>query len=169
MSALPATNAKSLPNHILLCARASGGITPETNIIIEYSSGGTVISPGILANIPGIETVEAYLSNKTFPAKLDLLRLFGLDMCAPHLPFQANSLIDDNRDSAHRQPEPLGPNGGVYAAAKDGQGAGGYNPDQHSKPNMSYFSRSLGQVAGTVARCGSTLQKNKPDITPVGV
>ncbi|KAG8715095.1 hypothetical protein FRC08_011010 [Ceratobasidium sp. 394] len=81
MSSLPAANVKSLPAlNMLLRAQEEGKITKDTNTIIEYSSGSTVISLGILAHIMGIETVKAYLSNKTSPAKLDLLRFFGLDM-----------------------------------------------------------------------------------------
>lgn len=62
--------------NMLLRAKEEGKITEKTDTIIEYSSGSTVISLGILANILGIEHVKAYLSNKTSPAKLDLLRFF---------------------------------------------------------------------------------------------
>ncbi|EUC59851.1 cysteine synthase B [Rhizoctonia solani AG-3 Rhs1AP] len=170
MSALPAANVKSLPAlNMLLRARESGELTPETKTIIEYSSGSTVISLGILANIMGIETVKAYLSNKTSPAKLDLLRMIGSTLFA-----------------GHAQPEPLDPNGGIYAATKDGQGPGAYNPDQYSNPNASFhirwtapqilkqlpdikvFATCIG-TSGTVTGCGLSLKRHKPDITRVGV
>ncbi|CAE6491083.1 unnamed protein product [Rhizoctonia solani] len=91
MSALPAANVKSLPAlNMLLRARESGELTPETKTIIEYSSGSTVISLGILANIMGIETVKAYLSNKTSPAKLDLLRFFNWES---HIRWTAHQIL----------------------------------------------------------------------------
>ncbi|KAG8721142.1 hypothetical protein FRC08_015440 [Ceratobasidium sp. 394] len=157
---------------MLLRAREEGKVTKDTNTIIEYSSGSTVISLGILAHIMGIETVKAYLSNKTSPAKLDLLRFFGLDI----------TLFP-----GHGQPEPLDPNGGIFAATRDGQTDGAYNPDQYSNPNnwdshvrwtapqilrqlpeIKVFASSIG-TSGTVTGCGLALKKAKPDITRVGV
>ncbi|KAG8740676.1 hypothetical protein FRC10_004054 [Ceratobasidium sp. 414] len=158
--------------NMLLRARQEGKVTKDTNTIIEYSSGSTVISLGILAHIMGIETVKAYLSNKTSPAKLDLLRFFGLDI----------TLFP-----GHGQPEPLDPNGGIFAATRDGQSDGAYNPDQYSNPNnweshvrwtapqilrqlpgIKVFASSIG-TSGTVTGCGLALKEAKPDITRVGV
>ncbi|KAG8794545.1 hypothetical protein FRC12_023754 [Ceratobasidium sp. 428] len=157
---------------MLLRAQEEGKVTKDTNTIIEYSSGSTVISLGILAHIMGIETVKAYLSNKTSPAKLDLLRFFGLDI----------TLFP-----GHGQPEPLDPNGGIFAATRDGEAEGAYNPDQYSNPNnweshvrwtapqimrqlpeIKVFASSIG-TSGTVTGCGLALKKSKPDITRVGV
>ncbi|CAE6492045.1 unnamed protein product [Rhizoctonia solani] len=87
-----------------LRAREPGKIMPETNTILEYSSGSTAISLGTLANIMGIATVKAYLSYKTSPSNLDLLLFFGRDI----------TLF-----AGHGQPEPLHLNGGIYAATKD--------------------------------------------------
>ncbi|KAG9126243.1 hypothetical protein FRC07_004297 [Ceratobasidium sp. 392] len=173
MSSLPAANVKSLPAlNMLLRAREEGKVDKDTNTIIEYSPGSTVISLGILAHIMGIETVQAYLSNKTSPAKIDLLRFFGLDI----------TLFP-----GHGQPELLDPNGGIFAATQDGQTQGAYNPDQYSNPNnweshvrwtapqilrqlpeIKVFASSIG-TSGTVTGCGLALKKAKPDITRVGV
>jgi cysteine synthase len=61
---------------MLLRAQEKGLIKDDTHTIIEYSSGSTVISLGILANIFGIPNVKAYISNKTSQVKLSLLRFF---------------------------------------------------------------------------------------------
>jgi len=58
----------------------SGKITKDTTQIIEYSSGSTMISLGMIAKIMGIDNVHAYLSNKTSQSKLDLMRFFGLKL-----------------------------------------------------------------------------------------
>ena len=77
LNRLPATNVKSLPAlNMLLRGYETGEITGATQTIVEYSSGSTVISLAILANIMGIPKYKAYLSNKTSQAKLDLLRFF---------------------------------------------------------------------------------------------
>lgn len=54
----------------------NGHISPNTHTIIEYSSGSTVISLGIISHILGIPKVKAYVSNKTSKVKLELLRFF---------------------------------------------------------------------------------------------
>jgi cysteine synthase A len=61
---------------MILRGKEKGKITDDTHTLVEYSSGSTVISMGILANIYGIQNTKAYLSNKTSPTKLDLLRFF---------------------------------------------------------------------------------------------
>lgn len=59
----------------------SKSISGQTQRIIEYSSGSTVISMSILGRVlHGIDDTRAYLSNKTSGAKLRLMQFFGLDM-----------------------------------------------------------------------------------------
>ena len=56
-------------------------MTDETKTIVEYSSGSTVISMSLMSRIyHGSDDTRAYLSNKTSPAKLKLMQLFGLDL-----------------------------------------------------------------------------------------
>ncbi|KAG8796383.1 hypothetical protein FRC12_024559 [Ceratobasidium sp. 428] len=186
---------------MLLRAQEQGKMTKDTNTIIEYSSGSTVISLGILAHIMGIETVKAYLSNKTSPTKLDLLRFFVSRVAFSYPAIFAHlRLYRVSRDSTchsstdfstlfpgHGQPEPLDPNGGIFAATRDGEADGAYNPDQYSNPNnweshvrwtapqiirqlpeIKVFASSIG-TSGTVTGCGLALKKAKPDITRVGV
>lgn len=61
---------------MVLRAKEDGRITEDTHTIVEYSSGSTVISLALIANIMGIPKVKAYMSNKTSEAKLNLLRFF---------------------------------------------------------------------------------------------
>ncbi|KAJ6463184.1 tryptophan synthase beta subunit-like PLP-dependent enzyme [Mycena vulgaris] len=173
MSHVPATNVKSLPAlNMILRGQEKGKITDETHTLVEYSSGSTVISMGMLANIYGIKNTKAYLSNKTSPTKLDLLRFFGLDL----------TLF-----AGHGQPEPLDPNGGIFTATQDGQQEGYYNPDQYSNPenyeshmrwtgpqifkqlpNISVFAACLG-TSGTMTGTGLYLKSVKPSISSIGV
>lgn len=67
--------------NMILRAQEDGEITPDTHTIIEYSSGSTVISLGIISRIFGISNVKAYLSNKTTEVKLQLLRFFVRFFC----------------------------------------------------------------------------------------
>jgi cysteine synthase len=53
----------------------------ETETVVEYSSGSTVISMALISQVfYGISDVRAYLSNKTSLAKLRLMQFFGLDL-----------------------------------------------------------------------------------------
>ncbi|KAJ7082898.1 tryptophan synthase beta subunit-like PLP-dependent enzyme [Mycena belliarum] len=173
MSHLPATNVKSLPAlNMILRGQEKGKIQDDTHTLVEYSSGSTVISMGILGNIYGIPNTKAYLSNKTTPAKLDLLRFFGLDL----------TLF-----AGHVQPEPQDPNGGIRTANFDGEQPGHYNPDQYSNtenyeshmrwtgpqimmqlPNLSVFAASMG-TSGTMTGTGLYIKSVKPSVARVGV
>ena len=62
--------------NMILHAKEDGQITDKTHTIVEYSSGSTVISLGLISNIFGIPNAKAYLSNKTSETKLNLLRFF---------------------------------------------------------------------------------------------
>ena len=82
MSVLPATNVKSLPALNMLLeggldvkkVNAGGQSTPpldpadrkglRPHTIVEYSSGSTAISLGILARVMGVESAQTYISNK---------------------------------------------------------------------------------------------------------
>ena len=61
---------------MLLRAQERGEMNDSTHTVVEYSSGSTVISLGLICNIMGIPNVLAYMSNKTSSIKLDLLRFF---------------------------------------------------------------------------------------------
>jgi cysteine synthase len=61
---------------MLMRASEAGHINETTERIVEYSSGNTAISLGIVSNIMGGPQVGAYISNKTSSQKMELLRFF---------------------------------------------------------------------------------------------
>ncbi|KAF5379489.1 hypothetical protein D9615_006545 [Tricholomella constricta] len=158
--------------NMVLRAQEDGSITPDTHTIVEYSSGSTVISLGIISRIFGIPNVKAFLSNKTSEAKLQLLRFFGLELTL----FGGPS-----------QPQHLDPNGGIYAATANGTQPGFYNPDQYTNienyqahmrwtgpqihaqlPGISVIAASMG-TAGTMTGTSLYLKKVRPSVTGLGV
>ena len=100
LTLLPAGNVKSLPGRFklarfvtteltgnglsalnkLMRATEAGKLDHSTERIVEYSSGNTVVSLAIISKIMGGPQVGAYISNKTSPQKMELLRFFGLDL-----------------------------------------------------------------------------------------
>jgi cysteine synthase len=99
LTALPAQNVKSLPGRDLraaLCAGLRAQILTErlwlalnmlqskapgaaTQAIVEASSGSTVLSLAMIANVLwGNDDVTAYVTNKKHKDSLKLLRFFGL-------------------------------------------------------------------------------------------
>ncbi|KAF8876923.1 tryptophan synthase beta subunit-like PLP-dependent enzyme [Infundibulicybe gibba] len=169
MTYLPAANVKLLPAlNMLLHARESGRINSNTTII-EYSSGSTVTSLGILSRVMGLKGATAYVSNKTKKAKLDLLRFFLKLFGGPG------------------QPAPTDTNGGIYQAVVDGEKGDNFNPSQYINemnynahqrwtgpqiykqlPNISVFATGMG-TTGTITGTGLYLKSVKPNIVNVGV
>ncbi|KAG8794547.1 hypothetical protein FRC12_023756 [Ceratobasidium sp. 428] len=174
MTALPAGNVKALPAlNMLLRGREENSTTTETHKIVEYSSGNTVISLGILSKILGIGTTCAYISNKTSQAKINLLRFFGLELTLFGGPAQV---------------EPADVDGGIYAALKDGRERpdyycpGQYSNPQNSEahvrwtgpqilaqlPDISIFAAAVG-TSGTMTGTGAFLKSKRPDLVNLGV
>ncbi|KAH8818582.1 tryptophan synthase beta subunit-like PLP-dependent enzyme [Flagelloscypha sp. PMI_526] len=173
MSALPASNVKSLPAlNMILRAKESGEVTENTHTLVEYSSGSTVISMAMIANIMGIPKVKAYMSNKTSTLKLNLLRFFGVDLTV---------------FGGHGQPEPNDPNGGIKQANIDGEQDGWYNPDQYSNPTnyeshmrwtgpqlmkqlpkLALFAATIG-TSGTMTGTGLYLKEHAPQVKRLGL
>ncbi|CCO31605.1 hypothetical protein BN14_05651 [Rhizoctonia solani AG-1 IB] len=115
LTLLPAGNVKSLPAlNMLMRASEAGEVNDSTERIVEYSSGNTVISLGIVSKIMGGPQVGAYISNKTSPQKMELLRFFGLDLTLFGGPAQV---------------EPADVNGGIYAAIQDDRTSFGAEAD----------------------------------------
>ncbi|CAE6483475.1 unnamed protein product [Rhizoctonia solani] len=192
LTLLPAGNVKSLPGgfklptyvtaftsnnfclalNMLMRASEAGQIDGSTERIVEYSSGNTVISLGIVSKIMGGPQVGAYISNKTSTQKMELLRFFGLDLTLFGGPAQV---------------EPADVNGGIYAAIQDGMRPGWYNPGQYSSPQNSeahvrwtgpqihaqlpkinIFAAAVG-TSGTMTGTGSYLKTVRPDMVNLGV
>ncbi|KAG8718189.1 hypothetical protein FRC09_013042 [Ceratobasidium sp. 395] len=174
MTALPAGNVKALPAlNMLLRGREEQSITSDTRKIVEYSSGNTVVSLGIISKILGIGTTCAYISNKTSQTKINLLRFFGLELTLFGGPAQV---------------EPADVDGGIYAALKHGRERpdhycpGQYSNPQNSEahvrwtgpqilaqlPDISVFAAAVG-TSGTMTGTGSFLKSKRPDLVNLGV
>ncbi|KAG8695032.1 hypothetical protein FRC08_008110 [Ceratobasidium sp. 394] len=158
---------------MLLRGREQGSITTDTRKIVEYSSGNTVISLGIISKILGIGSTCAYISNKTSQAKINLLRFFGLELTLFGGPAQV---------------EPADVNGGIFAALKDGHDRpdyycpGQYSNPQNSEahirwtgpqllaqlPNISVFAAAMG-TSGTMTGTGTFLKSKRPELVNLGV
>ncbi|QRV99659.1 cysteine synthase [Ceratobasidium sp. AG-Ba] len=184
MSNLPAANVKSLPAlNMLLRAKEEGKITKDTNTIIEYSSGSTVISLGILAHIMGIETVKHTFRTRHRHRSLSFLDFLGL-ICEykPSYSAQSSDYHPQHSIPRHGQPEPLDPNGGIFAATRMARLRAlttrinilirthvRWTAPQiiRQLPDIKVFASSIG-TSGTITGCGLALKKAKPDITRVG-
>lgn len=172
MTMLPAHNVKELPALSMLSG--PGAVKQETSTVVEYSSGSTVISMGILARVLfGINDTKAYISNKTSASKLRMLQFFGLEL---HL------------YGGPSQPDPTDHRGGIQQARKKAEECPNTaNPNQyendlnwkaHSRwtgpqilsqlPEIDVMCAGMG-TAGTLTGIATYLKEKKPSITCVGV
>ncbi|KAH9447670.1 hypothetical protein H4Q26_007641 [Puccinia striiformis f. sp. tritici PST-130] len=120
MNFLPAGNVKSLPAlNMLQKGLHEQEINAGTDTVVEYSSGSTALSLGIISKILGIDRAEIYITNKTTQTKINMLRLFGLELTVFGGPSQP--AMDD-------------PIGGIAAARDRGAHPGCFNPDQYDNP-----------------------------------
>ncbi|KAI9621858.1 hypothetical protein KEM48_007529 [Puccinia striiformis f. sp. tritici PST-130] len=123
MNFLPAGNVKSLPAlNMLQKGLHEQEINAGTDTVVEYSSGSTALSLGIISKILGIDRAEIYITNKTTQTKINMLRLFGLELTVFGGPSQP--AMDD-------------PIGGIAAARDRGAHPGCFNPDQYDNPAVS--------------------------------
>ncbi|KAL1591755.1 hypothetical protein SLS60_011754 [Paraconiothyrium brasiliense] len=171
MTFLPAHNVKELPALAML---SSSQISPQTKSLVEYSSGSTVISMGIVGRIlHGIVDTRAYISNKTSESKLRLLQFFGLDL---------------RLFGGPSQPEPTDARGGIQRARHDAeiddttvnlnQYENDLNWGSHMRwtgpqilaqlPSLSVFCAGMG-TAGTLTGTATYLKREKPSVATVGV
>ncbi|KAF3482151.1 cysteine synthase B [Arthroderma uncinatum] len=171
MSMHPANNVKAIPALNLL---KSDVISGKTKTVIEYSSGSTVISMAMIANIfHGIDDVRAFLSNKTSDAKLKLMQFFGLDITL----FGGPS-----------QPEPLDERGGIRTARQIAlESEEVINPNQYDNksnwgahvrytgpqiikqlPEINVLCSGMG-TSGTMTGLGTYFKATKPSVLRVGV
>lgn len=171
MTFLPAHNVKELPALAML---SSSQVTPQTKSLVEYSSGSTVISMGIVARVlHGITDTRAYISNKTSESKLKLLQFFGLDL---------------RLFGGPSQPEPTDDRGGIQRARRDAQqddtlvNLNQYENDlnwgAHERwtgpqilkqmPSLSVLCAGMG-TAGTMTGTATYMKREKPSVATVGV
>lgn len=173
MTYLPAHNVKELPALAMLSPDA---VPPSAKTIVEYSSGSTVVSMGIVARVMhNIDDVRAYVSNKTSETKLRMLQFFGLDI----------SLF-----AGPSQPESFDERGGIHRARLEAQAstdgttinANQYENDANwgshirwtgpqllaQLPSINVFCAGVG-TAGTITGTATYLKKQKPSVKSVGV
>jgi len=149
-------------------------VKPNTNTIIEYSSGSTVISMSMVARVMhGVQDTRAFLSNKTSDAKLKLMQFFGLDITL----FGGPS-----------QPEPLDNRGGIQNARRMAAESDDIvNPNQYENnnnwqshirwtgpqifkqlPEIDVLCAGMG-TSGTMTGLGTYFKSVKPSVMRLGV
>ena len=141
--------------------------------LIENSSGNTVLSLAVLGKLMGINTTKAFVSHEVSPGKLQLLRLFGVELRVNEEPIC---------------PDPEDKESGIYKAQKVGNKKGWFNPGQYeneSNPkshekwtakqiweqlngNIQLFCAGLG-TTGTMVGCSKFLKNKNKDIRTVGI
>ncbi|CAG7923679.1 unnamed protein product [Penicillium olsonii] len=171
MTMHPANNVKAMPALNML---ESSVVPGETNRIIEYSSGSTVISMSMVARVMhGVNDTRAFLSNKTSDAKLKLMQFFGLDITL----FGGPS-----------QPEPLDERGGIQNARRKAlESDQVVNPNQYENnnnwqshirwtgpqifkqlPEINVLCAGMG-TSGTMTGLGTYFKGVKPSVHRLGV
>jgi cysteine synthase len=152
----------------------SSVVPGETNRIIEYSSGSTVISMSMVARVMhGVNDTRAFLSNKTSDAKLKLMQFFGLDITL----FGGPS-----------QPEPIDERGGIQNARRTALESDTIvNPNQYENnnnwqshvrwtgpqifkqlPEINVLCAGMG-TSGTMTGLGTYFKGVKPSVYRLGV
>ncbi|KAJ5412010.1 uncharacterized protein N7487_006369 [Penicillium crustosum] len=171
MTMHPANNVKAMPALNML---ESSVVPGETDRIIEYSSGSTVISMSMVARVMhGVNDTRAFLSNKTSDAKLKLMQFFGLDITL----FGGPS-----------QPEPLDERGGIQNARRMALESDTIvNPNQYENnnnwqshirwtgpqifkqlPEITVLCAGMG-TSGTMTGLGTYFKDVKPSVYRLGV
>ncbi|KAH9909557.1 tryptophan synthase beta subunit-like PLP-dependent enzyme [Xylariomycetidae sp. FL2044] len=171
MTMHPANNVKAMPALALL---ENTVIPGQTDTVIEYSSGSTVISMSLISQVYyGISNVCAFLSNKTSRAKLRLMQFFGLNITL----FGGPS-----------QPEPTDRRGGIAVAKEMAEGSANIvNPNQYDNdsnwrshiqwtgpqimkqlPEITVICAGMG-TSGTMTGLGTYFKGVKPSVFRLGV
>ncbi|KAI1006698.1 hypothetical protein K3495_g1513 [Podosphaera aphanis] len=171
LTALPANNVKSLPALNML---QSPHVSSNTKTLVEYSSGSTVISMSILARILyGIDDTHAFMSNRSTPKKLQLMRFFGLNVTLFGGP--SEPLPDDHRGGIGRarniaKENPTVTNLNQYENDLNWKSHVRWTGPQLLKqlPCLKVFCAGLG-TTGTLTGVGMYMKEHRPEVVRVGV
>ncbi|KAJ5473697.1 hypothetical protein N7475_003263 [Penicillium sp. IBT 31633x] len=171
MTMHPANNVKAMPALNML---ESSVIPGETDRIIEYSSGSTVISMSMIARVMhGVNDTRAFLSNKTSDAKLKLMQFFGLDITLFGGPSQPEPLderggIQNARRMALESDTIVNPN--QYENNKNWQSHMRWTGPQILKqlPEINVLCAGMG-TSGTMTGLGTYFKSVKPSVYRLGV
>lgn len=173
MHALPLLNVKSVPVFNMLNEAYERGTLKDIHSIIENSSGNTVLSLSVVANLLGIKNTKAFVSHEITEGKLKLLQLFGVVPIVNEEPIC---------------PDPTDKTSGVYKSKVLGSRPGWFNAGQYDNSDnpsaheawtgkqiweqtggrINIFCTGLG-TAGTMAGAGSYLKEKNRQIINVGV
>lgn len=152
----------------------SSVVPNQTQTVIEYSSGSTVISMAMIARVMhGIDDVRAFLSNKTSEAKLKLMQFFGLGITlfggpSQPEPFDERGGIQNARTMALGSNEILNPN--QYENDENWQAHIRWTGPQIYKqlPEINVLCAGMG-TSGTVTGLGTYFKNAKPSVLRLGV
>jgi cysteine synthase/rhodanese-related sulfurtransferase len=173
MNFLPLANVKSLPAYNMLLEKENIGGLDGIHSLIENSSGNTVFSLAVIGRLFGIPKTKAFVSHEVTWGKLQLLRLFGVDVIVNEEPIC---------------PDPADKTSGIYKAKRIGKQKGWLNPGQYdnaanpqahekwtgpqiweqTEGKLSIFCAGLG-TTGTMFGASSYLKKQRPEVVTVGV
>jgi len=174
MNTLPLTNVKSLPALNMLLSSKDKGELDGVDTLIENSSGNTVLSLAVIGKLLGIDHTKAIVSNEVSRGKLNLLRLFGVEVIV-------------NKESIC--PDPKDKTSGIYKSKiladknknwfNPGQYTNENNPKAHEKwtgpqiwdqtqGEINIFCAGLG-TTGTIKGTSKFLKSKSKNITTIGV
>ncbi len=168
----PLGNVKALPAlRMLREADAARPLAGES--LIENSSGNTVASLAVLGRLFGVARTRAVVSHEVTPGKLQLLRLFGVEVQVNEEPIC---------------PDPHDATSGIHLAAQKGAEPGWRNPGQYDNAAnpaaheawtgpqiweqtagaVTVFCCGLG-TTGTAVGAGGYLKRRVPQLARIGV
>ncbi len=173
MNMLPLANVKSLPALNMLLEAEKSGKLKDVHTIVENSSGNTVFSLALIARLFGIKRTKAIVSHEVRWGKLQLLRLFGIEILVNKEPIC---------------PDPSDKTSGIYKAKQKGKRRGWFNPGQYdneanpeahikwtapqiwkqTKGKITLFCAGMG-TTGTIVGVSKYLKSKNKKITVVGV
>ncbi|KFA46079.1 hypothetical protein S40293_07767, partial [Stachybotrys chartarum IBT 40293] len=171
LTALPAQNVKSLPALNMLQSKAPGA---ATQAIVEASSGSTVLSLAMIANVLwGNDDVTAYVTNKKHKDSLKLLRFFGLKVSlygglAQQEPTDPKGIMERLRKLAREDESICYP--GQYDNENNWKAHERWTGPQilQQLPEINVFSTTVG-TGGCITGTGSYLKSQKPSVKVLGV
>jgi cysteine synthase/rhodanese-related sulfurtransferase len=173
MNFLPLGNVKSLPAYNMLLEEEDKNSLQNIHHLIENSSGNTVFSLAVLGRLFGIPNTKAFVSHEVTWGKLQLLRLFGIDITVNEEPIC---------------PDPNDTTSGIHKAKTIGKQKGWFNPGQYDNEanprahekwtgpqiwkqtdgSISLLCAGLG-TTGTIVGTSKYLKAQNKNITTVGV
>ena len=173
MNMLPLSNVKSLPAFNMLNNAKKKGELEDVKNLIENSSGNTVFSLAMIARLMGIQNTSAFVSNEASRSKIDLLRIFGVNVIINEEPIC---------------PDPKDETSGIYKAKRIGNRKSWFNAGQYENENnpkahyrwtakqiweqlnkdIQIFCAGLG-TTGTMTGCSEFFKKKNSSIKTVGI